>query len=528
MSTRFARHVAKNAPTPQSEPMPGREAEQAKNDAGGYAFVIDDWARLDRFLILGSEGGTYYATEQKLTKDNSAAVQRCIVQDGVRVVNRVVEISDEGRAPKNDPALFVLALCAAAPAVETRQAAMAALPRVARIGTHIMHFAEFVQGQRGWGRALRRAIGNWYNAQPMARLADQVSKYQSRDGWSNRDLLRLSHPVTGDPVRAAIYDWVCGRKKGENLLPQLKAVDQLREKPSAELAVSLIHEFGLPRECIPTELLNDVDVWAALLEGMPLTAMVRNLGKMSSMGLLKPLAGENAKVVGALSNEEAIRKARLHPFQLLLALKIYAQGKGDKGKLEWKAVPQIVDALDAAFYLAFKTVKPTGKRILLGLDVSASMTASLMNSPLEVCEGAAAMAMTVARTEANYHICAFDQGMRELNITAKTSMNDVLRQTRAINGGGTDCALPMQKAQRQRWDVDAFVVITDNETWAGRMHPVQALQNYRRERGIPAKLIVIGMTSTGFSIADPKDGGMMDVVGFDTAAPALIADFIRN
>ena len=46
--------------------------------------------------------------------------------------------------------------------------------------------------------------------------------------------------------------------------------------------------------------------------------------------------------------------------------------------------------------------------------------------------------------------------------------------------------------------------------------------------GIPAKLVVVGMVSNGFSIADPSDGGMMDVVGFDASAPALIADFAKT
>ena len=30
-------------------------------------FALDDWARLGRFLILGCEGSTYYATERDLT-----------------------------------------------------------------------------------------------------------------------------------------------------------------------------------------------------------------------------------------------------------------------------------------------------------------------------------------------------------------------------------------------------------------------------------------------------------------------------
>ena len=43
--------------------------------------------------------------------------------------------------------------------------------------------------------------------------------------------------------------------------------------------------------------------------------------------------------------------------------------------------------------------------------------------------------------------------------------------------------------------------------------------------GIPARLIVVGMTATNFTIADPEDPGTLDVVGFDTATPRLISDF---
>jgi len=82
-------------------------------------------------------------------------------------------------------------------------------------------------------------------------------------------------------------------------------------------------------------------------------------------------------------------------------------------------------------------------------------------------------------------------------------------------------------AKERKLEVETFVVYTDSETWAGKLHPVQALADYRRESGIPAKLVVVGMTASKFSIADPKDAGMLDVVGFDTASPALIADFAR-
>lgn len=102
---------------------------------------------------------------------------------------------------------------------------------------------------------------------------------------------------------------------------------------------------------------------------------------------------------------------------------------------------------------------------------------------------------------------------------------------RAVDGlpfGGTDCALPMLWATENKVKVDTFVVYTDNETWAGAIHPFQALRDYRNKMGRDAKLIVVGMTATKLTIADPDDAGMMDVVGFDTAAPQVMADFARG
>ncbi len=91
--------------TPQSDPIPGRD--QVENSARGHVFKVDDWTLLDRFLVMGSEGGTYYVEEKKLTADCAQGARRCIESDGAKAVARVVEISEAGRAKSNDPALFL-------------------------------------------------------------------------------------------------------------------------------------------------------------------------------------------------------------------------------------------------------------------------------------------------------------------------------------------------------------------------------------------------------------------------------------
>jgi 60 kDa SS-A/Ro ribonucleoprotein len=257
-----------------------------------------------------------------------------------------------------------------------------------------------------------------------------------------------------------------------------------------------------------------------------LAALVRNLATMTRLGLLTPSSDGTKRVLEALSNTDRLIGSRLHPVAVLMALRTYASGRGERGQQTWTPVPRIVDALDDMFHAAFGNVTPTGKRWLLGLDVSGSMSESVAGTSMSCCEGAMAMALVTAHVETHCTICAFADQLRPLPVSPRSRLNDALRHTRAINFGATDCSLPMLHALERRIPVDAFVVLTDSETWAGQIHPVQALQRYRERMGIPARLIVVGMVSNGFTIADPDDRGMMDVVGFDTAVPQLMSDFV--
>ena len=528
----YLKTVFSKKETPQSQAIPG--SAQIANSAGGYSFAVDDWTRLARFLVLGAEGGSYYATERALTLENAEAVKRCIAADGMRVVRDIVAVSAAGRAPKNDPALFALAMCAAYGNDDARREALAALPTVARIGTHLFHFAQYVDGMRGWGRGLRQAVGNWYSAMPADKLAYQAIKYGQRDGWSHRDLLRLSHPKPVSEQHFGLYHWITQGWESVGEMPHpdstlrlIWAAERVKTVGTAAEVAALIREFRLPREAVPTQWLNDPFVWEALLEEMPMTALIRNLATLTRVGLLTPLGPETRKVIAQITDEARLQKARVHPIAVLAALKTYAQGHGERGGNTWNPVPAVVDALDAAFYASFGNITPTGKRWLLALDVSGSMGGGqIAGVPgLTPRIASAAMALLTASTETQHQIMAFSTQFVPLAISPRRRLDDAVKAVSNLPFSGTDCALPMVWALKHKVAADVFVVYTDSETWAGSIHPVQALRRYREHMGIPAKLIVCGMVSNGFSIADPDDAGMMDVVGFDTATPTVMSDF---
>jgi len=140
-------------------------------------------------------------------------------------------------------------------------------------------------------------------------------------------------------------------------------------------------------------------------------------------------------------------------------------------------------------------------------------------------EAAAAMSMVTMRAEKECHTVAFSHTLVPCPIDPSMCLDEVTSVTDRIPMGGTDCALPMRWAQAAGVEADVFVVYTDNETWYGDVTPAEALRSYRAASGIDAKLIVVGMTASGFSIADPDDSGMLDIVGFDAAAPQIMADF---
>lgn len=519
------------------------DPRQVENSAGGYTFTVDDTTRLRRFLVLGTDGGTYYASERDITKANADVVMRWARDKGTELVGEVVAISTAGRAPRQNPALFALAAAASFADLEGRRAAFAALPAVARTSTHLFLFARYVEQFRGWGRGLRRAVANWYTSREVDSLAYQAVKYRQREGWTHRDLLRLSHPVTADPARADLFDWICGRAPDTtpDIVGAFERVQATNK--TAEWLDAITAWPSLSWEMLPDAALNSPAVWEALIgNGMPQTALMRQLPRLTRLGVVKPLSSTTKTVAAQLADPEALRRARVHPVNALVALRTYASGVSARGTGEWKPVGQIVDALDAAFYASFGAIRPAGKKTLLALDVSGSMTSPVSGLPISCREASAALAMATAATEPEYAVVGFTAeytqrggffsgysygatAITSLSISPRQRLDSVLSTISGLPFGGTDCALPITWATQNRVEVETFAIFTDNETYAGSIHPHQALRDYRQETGIDARLVVVGMTATDFTIADPTDAGMLDIAGFDSAVPNLLSDF---
>lgn len=551
---------------------------QVLNNAGGYVYQVDGLEQLRRFLILGTEIGTFYISEKKLSKDNAKNITKLFKNStsGIAAIDEIIRVSDEGLAIKNDPAIFAMALAASCENDDVRKYALKNLSKVCRISTFLFTFISFCDQLRGWGRGLRNAITDWYLNMPLDKLAYQVCKYPQRrvegcQPWSHRDLLRKTHltpnsakmntlfkyivegrdlktkdvvnPKTGKTVHKTVgfTDAAFNKLKNDEVLKYVWAHEEAKKATSASEIVSLVNDYRIGRESIPNNLFTD-KVWTTMLEnGMPMTAMIRNIRNMTKAGTLAPLSNGTRLVVNALSDETVLQKARIHPISVLAALNAYAPTKFGNVNSYWydssaepegyTPVPQVVDALEDAFYKSFKYVESTGKNILIAVDVSGSMS-RLMEAGIKnmsYCMAAAAQAMVFARTEKNSYVMGFAHKFRDLKISARDGLETAMTKAQDGNFGSTDCSLPVRWAMQNNVDIDAFLVLSDMETFYGQVHTDQLLNQYRSKRNLPeAKMIAIGMASNSYTVADPKDRNSLNIVGFSADTPKVISEFIRG
>jgi 60 kDa SS-A/Ro ribonucleoprotein len=325
------------------------------------------------------------------------------------------------------------------------------------------------------------------------------------------------------------------------------------------LLIKIIQKFNLIREQVPTEALANPKIQIALLVDenqtkvtMPMTALLRNLANITRIGVFHDNPDILEIVINHLTNKEVIEKSRIHPVNVLTAWFTYREGHGKMSKHSWTPNHRINTVLEEMFYLSFKNVKPTGKRICFLIDGSGSMQSESLCDGINNAEAAALLAMVFSRAEANsdspvqhsFYIFTAERtrghggyggyvgggtGLTDISdkINAKSTFNDVLNATQRSDWGMTDISKGITEATKYNRVYDGFIVITDNDVNSG-IKPSLALQQYREKVNAYAKLAVVATQMSNLSIADPNDKGMMDFCGFDSYGPKLLQEFFTG
>jgi 60 kDa SS-A/Ro ribonucleoprotein len=548
---------------PSSVHTPVYGENMVKNNTGGYVYEITPLNALRRFLIMGAEKDSFYESKGKIFHRVLSTLDKILAtSDYASAINSIVDVSVNNLAPKNNAAIFALAMAASFKGVNSaavRSAALNHVSEVCRTPTELFEFVEYTRMRRGFGPGLRRAISNWYLSRGK-NLGYQLVKYRNRNDWSHRDMLRLAHVRSEDPQTNAFFAFVCNEYKGElnldshsvtterrlrkgsaqdpvvrenvsfNTESDFRIVEgymRARTATSSKEMVRLIDEYRLVQELIPSEFLSDKDVQMALLRHMPITAALRNVGRYTSTGVVAPFSEGTELIVSKLSNPNNFSK--MHPVNLLSLQRIYSRGySGGKSNITWTPVTKITDALESAFYNSFQNIVPTGKRYMLGIDISGSMDNQSPSFGLTYREIAMAMAMATVRTEANCEAYALtNQTITPLNIQKNETINSLVSRTNRMNFGGTGLSQVFDYAEKRKIVGDVFCLYTDNEVNDGG-HPSVHFNSYRKKMNPEVRMIVNAFAVTNLSVANPNDPYQLDIPGFGSDTPAIISAFSRG
>jgi 60 kDa SS-A/Ro ribonucleoprotein len=513
--------------TPQNQPIPGRESEMIQGRSGGFMFDAGIWKMLRRCLLIGTAQSTYYADKQELTAEFIEVIKQAVAEDADRVAEEILYASD-GRSINNSAPILALVLLSMGETPQAKRAFINIFPQVVRTGSHFYEWLSYTKSMRGFGKVIREVGKAWLQCEDVKALAYQLLKYQQRNGWQHRDALRLFHPTPATDDHNQLYSWVINgwselpSEIPSDALAQIWWYEWLKRNPSqtheAIAKGRLTHEMAAPVGKM------DRDAWQLLFDDMPIGAMLRNLGSLTQLGVLQSSNIKNLdRVEAVLNNKDRLRRGRIHPIDVLKALKTYQSG-GRLGRSQktWTPIARIVDILENAVELAFEVVEPTNKVFMHAVDVSGSMSSLVHNIGLSCCEIATTMALVTAKAEKNYAIRGFATDFRDLGINRRDSFSSALNKAINQNFGGTDASVAYDWMIKNKFKADVVCFWTDSESWAGYKHPAQALAQYRQKINPNLKAVYVTLTPYRISLVDPKDSQSWDLAGFDPGVPRLI------
>ena len=521
MATRLDTHLNTQS---VNVPVPGKD--QVKNEAGGYVFEASELAQLERFLLFGANPNMYQ-TKEDLVNSVLNSLLHLVQKDSATVWLRTVNASNVRKVPNNDPSLFVTALLLAHGDLETKKVIAKNLSVVARTGTHLFRFINYLKTFRGMGVLARKAIRNWYLEKDAEGILFQGLKYRSRDGWTHRDALRVAHPKSSESLQNLALAYLAGKGWPQVVAKPtcLQAFEELQAAETPKQVGDLVSQYGknAPHEFIPKHLLNNREVWEPLAERMPPHALLRNLPKLSELGILD--GKKNSADVCQRLIEGA---ARVHPASYFIAYGGYRTGATRSG-IRFTPNPDITEALLQGFKIGFGRLPQSEKRVQIALDHSSSMLSALISdtSNVSAWEASVAMAMILWKQFPNASFVRFGTSIQDIDF--KVDENNLLKTLQMHSwrvGEGTNCALPVEKALRDGVRYDGFLQMTDNMSWVGN-HSFSALKKYRQQVNPMARQIILAMCSNKYSIADPTDPFCADISGFDSNTPILVSDFLE-
>lgn len=481
-------------------------AANAHNASGAPAYQRGPKQQLAQYALTGCLNNTYYvAAETQLAQ----VLALCEKLDAEFVAKTAIYCRERGHM--KDMAALLTAVLAAkgsdwlAPVFE----------RVIDNGRMLRTWMQIVRsgaaGRRSLGSRPKRLAQQWLNRASEQQLLQAAVGNQP----SLADVVKLVHPKPSEPWREAFFGWLLDRPYDRAALPAAtRALLEFRER----------HETlpDVPFLLLSNETLN-ARQWGVLAERMGWQALRMNLNTLARNGAFQ-VEGVAEMVARRLADPEAIRRARVFPYQLLSAFKMAGAD-----------IPAVVrEALQDALDLSLANVPVLGGRVAVCPDVSGSMGSALTGyrtgatSSVRCIDVAALVAAAVLRSNPGTRVLPFENRVVQLELNRRDSVMTNAQKLAAIGGGGTACSAPLAWLNENKAAVDTVILVSDNESWVDNRRrgatETMAQWDILKLRNPNARLICIDLQPGATTQVVDRDD-VLNIGGFSDAVFDMIAQF---
>ncbi len=442
-------------------------------------------------LLTNTLGNTYYATKEELLQESTRVHEDMLDADAEFAAKAMAFARNEGFM-RLQPIYGLARLSAANPSLFAR-----AFPHVIKIPSDLSDFLTILRGQgRGeGGRAVKREVAKFLNA-----VSEYWTlKYNGRGrGYSIGDMIITSHAKAKDERQNRLFRYAMGKEGGLGDLPQLAAFEALKTAETDAERIRWIAEGKLPHEIVTGAVKPTKAIWNAILEQMPIFALLRNLNTMDRAGVLDERYGY---IKQQLTSADVLRRSKILPFRFLTAY--------NKIEKEW-----VRDVLRQSVELTFDNLPDLTGRTAIFLDVSGSMDGEYLRI------GSVFALALFKKTEGHSLFWTFDTQVHD---PKPSRVDSILTQAERIHSiGGTDTGEPVRRLLRHPQTFDNIIIVTDEQQNTGSSF-CRELQIYRHKRNKSAAAFVIDLAPYNAAMVPPTDKQTHYIYGWSETVLTYIA-----
>lgn len=487
-------------------------ATDAQNKEGAWAYKMEPRHRLAQIAVTGTLNQTFYANAEEQL---DAILEAAMEVDPAFVAKTAIYARERGFM-KDTPALLLAWLSMLQTPDFSR-----AFGRIVDNGKMLRNFVQIMRsgatGRTSLGTRPKRMVKEWLEtASDMEIMRAAVGQSPSL-----ADVIKMVHPKPKDPSREALYGYLIGKPYDAKALPDVvKAFEAFkadRSRPLPDVPFQMLTALPLTKK-----------QWAAIGHNAGWHMLRMNLATFARHEAFS-VKGFTAHVAKRLRDPSAIAKARVLPYQLMVAYTMTAKG----------AIPEEVrEALQDAMEIAIDNVPSIEGRVVICPDVSGSMSSPVTGyrqgatTVVRCVDVAGLIASAFLRANREARVLPFAHDIVRMDLNPRDSVMTNAEKLASAYGGGTNCSAPIARLIKEKAKVDLVVIVSDNESWVdgrpkGRGTGLMNEWTKLKAANPKAKLVCIDIQPYG-TLQAVNRSDILNVGGFSDAVFNIVAAFAKD